>query len=216
MVQRGLEDKELERQQRLWELYLRNMSEVKRRVAAIDDILFGRCSTTYRITNMEFCVLQIRKILELIALSALVSDADLYCERLDKIEKMWNARLILRDIGRIHPDFYPQPIEIVAHDDNRPDEFVDVKEGYLTEEKFIEAYGTCGKYLHQSSPFVDEASLALGYEKLEKEILEWRELIIRLLSTHIVRLYDSDYIWYTTMNAKDKEPSGNIFKRCSS
>lgn len=87
MAQRGLEDKELERQQRLWELYLRNMSEVKRRVAAIDDIFFGRCSTTYRITNMEFCVLQIRKILELIALSALVSDADLYRERLDKIEK---------------------------------------------------------------------------------------------------------------------------------
>ena len=29
MAQRGLEDKELERRQRLWELYLRNMSEVK-------------------------------------------------------------------------------------------------------------------------------------------------------------------------------------------
>lgn len=61
----------------------------------------GRTSS---ITNIELCVLQIRKILELIALSSLVSDEDLHRE------KMRNVRNVIRDAECIHPDFY-SPIQ---------------------------------------------------------------------------------------------------------
>ena len=86
---------ELERQTELQKLYLRNMQLIKWRLRAISDIREGKTKTTYKITNTEFCVLQIRKILELIALSALVSDVDLYREKLGNIDRMWNAKLIL-------------------------------------------------------------------------------------------------------------------------
>lgn len=93
------------------------MSLIKLRMRALSDVIRHKRTTTYEITNIEFCVLQVRKMLELIALSSLVSDADLYREKMDKVEKMWNARLIIRDIERIHPDFFPHPITIESHRD---------------------------------------------------------------------------------------------------
>ena len=51
-------------------LYLRNMQEIKWRIEALDEIYLGQKTTRFFQTNVEFCVLQIRKILELIALSA--------------------------------------------------------------------------------------------------------------------------------------------------
>ena len=52
---------ELERQTELQKLYLRNMQLIKWRLRAISDIREGKTKTTYKITNTEFCVLQIRK-----------------------------------------------------------------------------------------------------------------------------------------------------------
>ena len=66
----------LERRTELQKLYLKNMQEIKWRIEAIDEIRSGKRTARFLQTNIEFCVLQIRKILELIVLSALVSDAD--------------------------------------------------------------------------------------------------------------------------------------------
>ena len=63
----------LERRTELQKLYLKNMQEIKWRVEAIDEIYLGKKTTRFFPTNIEFCVLQIRKVLELIALSALVN-----------------------------------------------------------------------------------------------------------------------------------------------
>ena len=203
---------ESRRQSELQRLYLKNMSLIKLRMKALSDVIRHKRTTTYEITNIEFCVLQVRKILELIALSSLVSDADLYREKMDKVEKMWNARLIIRDIERIHPDFFPRPITIESHrDEGEPDVFLELNEPYLTKDKLIEIYQLCGKYLHQSSPFADEERDNESYLKIKDRLVEWRGLIIRLLSTHVIRLYNEDYIWYVVMNEEDKPPFGNIF-----
>lgn len=58
------------RQSELQLLYLRNMTKIKWRYNAITDIMTRKRTTTYQTTNIEFCVLQFRKILELIALCA--------------------------------------------------------------------------------------------------------------------------------------------------
>ena len=98
---------EPKRQEELHKLYLKNMSLIKLRTRALSDVMRLARTTTYEITNIEFCVLQIRKVLELIVLSSLVSDEDLYREKMGKLEKMRNARYIIRDVERIHPDFFP-------------------------------------------------------------------------------------------------------------
>ena len=78
---------DLERQTQLQIRYLRNMQIIKWRMKAIKDIRMNKCHTTYPATNVEFCALQIRKILELIAFSSLISDLDVYREQLNDIEK---------------------------------------------------------------------------------------------------------------------------------
>ena len=87
----------LDRQLELHTLYLSNMQKIKWRFNAISDIGSKKRTTTYNHTNIEFCALQIRKILELIAFSSLISDADIYKEKLEKVERMWNAEIIFKD-----------------------------------------------------------------------------------------------------------------------
>ena len=136
-------DTVLQRQAELQRLYLRNMQIIKWRLNAIRDIQLGKTKTTYYMTNIEFCVLQIRKILELIALSALISDQDVYDAQLKNIGSMWNAKLILSDIERIHPGFFPRPI--IISPDNKYD-WQDREEDYLTKEEFIRIYEKWGKF----------------------------------------------------------------------
>ena len=73
-----MDDVSLDRRSELQKLYLNNMQEIKWRIEALDEIRFEKKTTRFFQTNIDFCVVQIRKILELIALSALVSDADIY------------------------------------------------------------------------------------------------------------------------------------------
>lgn len=202
-----MDDKLLDRQTELQNLYLRNLQEIKWRTEALGDIYLKKKSTRFFITNVEFCVLQIRKILELIALSALVSDADIYREKLDNIEKMWNARLILRDIEKVHPEFYPQPVYI---DPNNQYNIVNITEDYLTKDLFIRIYEKCGKILHQASPFENIKDVESEYKRVWNDIPEWRRLIIRLLNAHVIKLYNSDLFYFIMADKKTGRPHGNI------
>ena len=197
----------LNRQVELQKLYLRNMQIIKWRLNAIRDIQTGERKTTYKMTNIEFCVLQIRKILELIAFSSLVSDADTYREKLSKIDSMWNAKLIFRDLERIHPDFYPKPILIDPEDKSI---WHDVVDGYLTKDDFVSIYDKCGKYLHENPPFLSNKEIDRMYDEVWDQITDWGTKIINLLNTHIVSLYNRNDLYLIQMG---DPPSGNIFTK---
>lgn len=203
-----MDNQDLSRQVDLQKLYLRNMQIIKWRLKAVLDIRTGKTKTTYKMTNIEFCVLQIRKILELIALSALISDRDIYETHLKKIGSMWNARLILSDIERIHPNFYPDPILI---DPNDKFKWIDITEDFLTKEKFIRIYERCGKFLHENPLKMTNNDIDNEYSLVWKEIGVWGQLISNLLNTHIIRLYNQKDLFYIAMNAEEQPPCGNIF-----
>ena len=203
-------NRDLERKLELTTLYLRNMQKIKWREKAIKDIWFKKRSTTFSITNTDFCILQIRKILELIALSALVSDVDLYRQHLSKIEKMWNAKNILNDIERIHPDFYPKPIVI---NPNNKYEWEKLNEPYLTKEIFVDVYAKCGKILHESTPFKSDEQINKEYEEIRKNIPHWISLIKNLLNIHVVHLYGEETLFYISMGGENDKPYSNIFTR---
>ncbi len=198
----------IERQTQLQIRYLRNMQIIKWRIRAIKDIRTNKCHTTYSATNVEFCALQIRKILELIALSSLISDLDVYREQLNDIEKKWNARLILQDIERIHPNFYPVPIEI---DPDNKYRWLDKKTPYLTKEQFVSIYKKCGKILHEDSAFKDDKDMDSTYNQADEQINNWVLLIMNLLNTHTVHLYNKKDLFYITMGGENDRPRGNIF-----
>ena len=199
---------DIERQTQLQIRYLRNMQIIKWRIRAIKDIRTRKCHTTYPATNIEFCALQIRKILELIALSSLISDLDVYRKKFNNIEKKWNARLILQDIERIHPDFYPIPVDIDPNDKYR---WLDKRKPYLTKELFVSVYKKCGKILHEDSVFKEDKDMDSTYNQADKQINNWAFLIMNLLNTHIVHLYNKKDLFYITMGGEDDHPRGNIF-----
>ena len=205
-----------------WNLYTYNMQIIKFRLQAIDDLMTGKARTSFKITNTEFCVLQIRKILELIALSALVSDAELYREKLESIEKKWNAKLIMHDIEEIHPNFYPTPV----HFENDELTILPDDGSYLNLKKFEKIYDRCGKFLHTLSPFAGEDEVKNGklfknqkdidalYEQVWGEIPDWTKLISRLLSAHIVQLYNEKYVCCIELGDKNELPCWTMLQSC--
>ena len=68
-----------------------------------------------------------------------------------KYEKFWNASIILKDIRRLNPDFYPKPIKEL-NISGIPN-FENIKKEFLTEKDFLIYYDKCGKVLHGSNPF---------------------------------------------------------------
>lgn len=197
-------------EEEICQLYLANMSKVKWRIKAIKDILKGSHSTTYKFTNIEFCILQTRKILEIIALSSLVSDYNLYKNKLENIEKMWNAKWIIKDIKRINPNFFPIPVKFDG------DEIIDLYGDYLDENKFISIYEKCGKYLHELSFMKIDKDYEEEYINMQTNILYWTNLIICTLNRHTIKLYNKDLL-YINMGSEDDSigPRARLLKPCN-
>ena len=193
-------------------LYLRNMQIIKYRLNVIKAVKTNRLPDNFSFfNNVEFCVLQIRKILELIAYSSLVSDADIYEQRLGSIEKMWNANLILKDIERIHANYYPRPIEVDPND-NTETKWIDKSKAYLSREEFEKVYNKCGKLLHEYSPFEQNSTIENEYNMVWNSIDEWVEHIEELLSTHIIWLYN-ERLFFIAFGDGDTEPKGRLMQK---
>lgn len=191
-------------------MYLRNMQIIKYRLEAVHAILDHGLPHPFSLYNcLEFCVLQIRKILELIAYSSLASDANLYEQKLKDLEKMWKANLILKDIERIHSDFYPHPITIVQ---GEPIRWIDKADRYLSRKEFEKIYDKCGKYLHEASSFKSDADIENEYELVRQSLPSWVTLIEELLSTHYVWLYNED-AFLIILGSKDEQPTGKIYRK---
>ena len=193
--------------------YLWLMEMIRFRYIAITEILVGeKYKTPYAATQIEFCVLQIRKILETIALGSLVANSDLYRTHYSNIERMWNGKLILQDMERVNPLFYPKAVVVKDNGEKLP-EFVEKTTGALTKEEYIDIYNKCGKLLHADSPFEDEKKIDLAYKEYKRDIPIWCEKIMELLQPHLIYLVDGKTMFYIVMKTKeDDSPSGNIFE----
>ena len=82
-------------------IYLRLMQIVRYRFDAINKIMEAKVyKVPYKPNQVEFCVLQIRKILEIIAMGSLVVNRDLYRQHYDEIETMWHGKKILQSMRK--------------------------------------------------------------------------------------------------------------------
>ena len=191
--------------------YCELMAEVKGRTEAITDMLRGLTTTTYKATNIEFMCLQIRKMLELISMGSLVLNKDEFEAIGQKYTQYWNARLILREIERLNPDFYPIPIQDVPS--SRLGVATDLQtktSGYLTREDFVKVYEKCGKMMHANNPFGSQADL----EYYTAMIPVWEDLIIGLLNSHVIHLKGVEGIYIIHMKEEGKDGvQGYFFER---
>ena len=88
-------------------LYATCMEEIKKRTEAIRMIYDKKYSTPFPITNIEFMALQLRKILELIALGNLVANRKQYETVRKSFRTDWNAKPIIKTIKQINPNYFP-------------------------------------------------------------------------------------------------------------
>ena len=87
------------------------MTEIKRRIEVISRLIEKRFTTGYDVTDVETGCLQMRKILELIALGSLVVNKEEISKEYDNYANHWNAKDILTYIETVNPNFYPVPSE---------------------------------------------------------------------------------------------------------
>lgn len=169
--------------------YCDQMEEIKRRTVSINEFISGRRHTGFEATNVEFCCLQIRQILEKIAMSTLVANKRKYSSTYENFSKHWNARLLLRDVEKLNPDFYPRPV--IEIPDPTPDIKTNLKErpkDYLEKEEFLKVYELCGSILHAENPFGKKKN----YDRYKNQISIWRQKIINLLNSHQIKVVDHE------------------------
>lgn len=166
-------------------LYCDVMEEIKRRTSVIDFFLSGKGHALYEPTTVESISLQIRKILELIAMASLVANKKEYEKVYSHFANAWNAEYLLKDLNRINRDFYPKPVIEQPSDDPRIKcRLADREDDYLTKAEFIKVYKKCGAIMHASNP----VGRRINYEYYKQAIPNWRQRIKNLLNTHQIRL----------------------------
>jgi hypothetical protein len=183
-------------------LYAAQMREIKQRTEVVDFFLHKGGHALYQPTTIESICLQFRKILELIAFSSLIANKDRYATVHKNFALHWNAELLLKDLARVNPDFYPKPIE------KRPstvpgvlNDLVPITDGHLTQEDFTDIYKKCGGMMHAANPYGSKT----GSHYFEKSFPLWRAKLIRLLNCHQVHLIGETSFWLIHMRENGDE-----------
>jgi len=195
-------------------LYCNLMNEIKRRDSVIRSFINGNCSTPYPMTNIESIYLQIRKILELIALCSLVAHKEEYSKHNEMFVKHTDARKILHSIEKINPDFYPKPIkEVTSTTPGVINDFTSIPESeYLSKKEFIKLYEKCGGLMHAENPYGSKRDI----KHYEDNVKVWLGKIVRLLNSHTIQLVNANWFYLIHMQENGRDDvHGYIFEKTS-
>jgi hypothetical protein len=182
--------------------------EVKYRIEAIDAVLANKFHTRARIAE-ELCYLQLRLICEVIALSCLVIHGDVSAKKKDLL-KAYKADWIMNNLERLHPKFYPVPLERddVPGVDGIP-AWSHLTSGFLTKRELTDLYTKTGNdWLHRGSV----RNMLKRSSPNFTAIKMWRDKIVTLLTRHIVTSPDEETICYFIMNNGQGDVASNLFK----
>lgn len=145
------------------QLYRKQMIEVKRRLIAIDRILRAKKGKPRTLTeeyDNEFMWLQLRKVIELVAFSAIAVDKGRYVAlRLQQdansnYQKDWRAEKILGHLSNINPKFLPQACGKMNVQSDGTRHFEGLASAQqATLDRLVSIHQTAGEYLHAGNPF---------------------------------------------------------------
>jgi hypothetical protein len=191
--------------------YAECMEEIKKRTKVIRAFLDGRCNALYKQTTAESVCLQVRKILELIALASLVANKEEYAKSRANFAKDWHAKRILQSIEEINPKFYPSPSNQVLDEiTGKVLEAKPIKSGFLTRKDFENIYDRCGGLLHAQNPFAATKDI----DNFLNIVPTWLEKIKILLNHHHTQLVQEDLQFWVVMQSKtDGRVQVTLFQR---
>lgn len=167
------------------EKYASIMKEIKLRVEVIQLFLSGQKEAGYVPPTVETIGLQFRKVFELIAFASLAANRNQYSLAYSDFAKHWEAAKLLKNLRKINPEFYPQPVQ--EEPSNQPGVVHGLKDldgDFLTQDDLIEAHGRCGVLMHAANPF----GHSIDYGYYQGNFMSWMQKTIRLLNNHKVHL----------------------------
>jgi hypothetical protein len=190
--------------------YSELMKEIKLRMKVIDFFAIGKGHALYQPTTVESICLQLRKILELIAMGSLVANKEEYSKVYTDFAKHWNAKYLMNALEKVNPNFYPEPIiEEATQEMDIKSALKKREEDYLTKEEFIKVYEKCGAIMHSGNPFGSR----VDYNWYEKNYSTWYMRIINLPNSHKITLVNDPNIYLIHMHEEgDDEIHYYIFE----
>jgi len=192
------------------EKYASLMEEIKKRYSAALHVLQKKVTTGYLQTDVEFVSLQLRKILELIALSSLVANKEEYALIRDKFATDWNSVGIIKLVKKINPDYYPQPVrQMIDEATKKVTSLYRVEDGYLTEDDFLLAFNYTSDLLHAKNPFSGATTDSVNHFQ---QMSEYLGKVVKLLNCHTIQLPKQDEQIWVVMSADGKVQT-SLFKK---
>jgi hypothetical protein len=96
---------------------------------------------------------------------------------------------LLKDIERVNPDFYPQPVRYKSIENSREKhEIVNFEGNFLDKHEFVKVYKKCGGIMHARNPI----GRKISYEYYRVNLPIWLEKINNLLKIHEIKLIRHD------------------------
>ena len=157
---------------------VRNRLGLVSKIPVADHYVAGSEYHTY-----EFVAVQLRKVLESVAFGSLCANRKEYADNYNNFRKEWRAKGILHNLERIHPEFYPQPLQQFVTKPDGTKHFPAVEDGFLTRKEFEELYEICSEAMHATNPFSGKTHI-----DFRLTVQEWVARIRTLLNIHLARL----------------------------
>jgi hypothetical protein len=136
--------------------------------------------------NLESAALQMRFMLELVPLGALVANRD-WVEPVASAFARKDPGEAAKLVKRVNPDYWPIPAREVPNPSPGQERLLEgLQEGFVTESEWQAEWGYLSSLLHARNPFGEEPDLTPTRDRL----LALHERIIRLLALHVLPLPD--------------------------
>ena len=173
--------------------YLAVMRDIQRRMEIVIRLINQEIDLMYPLIRLEFIVLQIRMIIESIALASLSANKSLFEEEGNKFRKRYKANQNFKSIEKKNPDFYPKPIE--EDPLGIPFNIIYIEDEFMTRDEIIKVYVQCSNFLHAKNPYGKKRD----YEGVIVQVPNWMNKINRLLNNHLIKLLDDEGEYIVTM-----------------
>ncbi len=191
-------------------LYCDLMMEIRHRATAVSQLQRPCREVMPDFVRVESLILQVRKILEVVAMGSLVANEPEYRKVHEAFARHSRADVILRDLERVNPDFYPKPATHSRSEQKGVDHHMKIidhpDDSYLRKSDFSKIYKKCGGMMHAQNPFGSERD----YHYYESNVTTWMKKVEKLLTVHVIRLLGDENYYLIQMKSQDGLPHGYV------
>lgn len=169
------------------------MREIINRAHSIYSI-YDKTKTTeerYLMQDIEFCSVQLRKILELLLLAIMVADPLTFRQQLEEYDEKSAGTFKLNELIRINCKCFPKPLEVISDHNNNQVRHID-SDHIFNEEDFRKAYKFASKYIHNQNIF--RLNLYTVLDEYNNKLICYLNSLMNLLEKHKITLKNGDIV----------------------